>query len=32
MNTQVSALVEMTHVNQFFGIYRTIEEAESAIS
>ena len=32
MNTQVRALVEMTHVNQFFRTYSTIEDAEAAIS
>jgi anti-sigma B factor antagonist len=32
MNTQVRALVEMTHVDKFFRMFPTIHEAEAAIS
>jgi anti-sigma B factor antagonist len=31
MNTQVMALIEMTHLKQLFRIYPTIEDAESAL-
>jgi anti-sigma B factor antagonist len=32
MNTQVKALLEMTHVSQFFSAYPTIHDAERAVS
>jgi anti-sigma B factor antagonist len=32
MNTQVSALVDMTHVNQLLRPYSTVEEADRAIA
>jgi anti-sigma B factor antagonist len=32
MNTQVKALIEMTHVNKLFPNYPTIQEAEAAIT
>ena len=32
MNTQVKALLDMTHVSQFLKNYSTIQDAEAAIS
>ena len=32
MNTQLKALIEMTHVNQLFPMYATIQDAEAAVS
>ena len=32
MNTQVRALVEMTHVDKFFRTFPTIQDAEAAIA
>jgi anti-sigma B factor antagonist len=32
MNTQVKALIEMTHVSKLFQNYPTIKEAEAALS
>ncbi len=32
MNTQVKALIEMTHVDRLIKSYRTIQEAEAAFS
>lgn len=32
MNSQVSALLEMTNVKKFFSAYRTLQEAEAAAS
>jgi len=32
MNSQVKALLEMTHVSQFFNTYPTIHDAEAAVS
>jgi anti-sigma B factor antagonist len=32
MNPQVKALLEMTHVSQFFKTFATIQEAETAVS
>ena len=32
MNAQVKALLDMTHVSQFFSSYSTIHDAESAVS
>jgi anti-anti-sigma factor len=32
MNPQVKALLDMTHVSQFFTAYPTIQEAETAVS
>ena len=32
MNTQVKALLDMTHVSQFFNTYPTIHDAETAVS
>jgi len=32
MNTQVKALLDMTHVSQFFSTYPTIHDAETAVS
>jgi anti-sigma B factor antagonist len=32
MNTQVMALIEMTHVNQVFPTFASVQEAELAIS
>ena len=32
MNTQVKALIEMTHVDQLIKSYRTVQEAEAALS
>jgi len=31
MNTQVIALVEMTHLKKFFRIYPTVQDAEAAL-
>jgi anti-sigma B factor antagonist len=32
MNAQIKALLDMTHVSQFFKAYPTIQEAEAALS
>ena len=32
MNTQVKALVEMTHVDKFFRTFPTLKDAEAAVS
>ncbi|MGD1211170.1 MAG: STAS domain-containing protein [Candidatus Acidiferrales bacterium] len=32
MNPQVKALLEMTHVTQFFRIFPTLEEAQAAVA
>ena len=32
MNTQVKALLDMTHVSQFFKAYPTVQDAEAAVS
>lgn len=32
MNTQVRALVEMSHVDKFFRTFLTIQDAEAAVS
>ncbi|MGD0963759.1 MAG: STAS domain-containing protein [Candidatus Acidiferrales bacterium] len=31
MNSQVKALLDMTHVSQFFNTYPTIDDAETAV-
>jgi len=31
MNTQVRALLDMTHVSQFFKAYSTVQDAEAAV-
>jgi len=32
MNPQVKALLDMTHVSQFFRIFPTLEEAQAAVA